>query len=179
MADTVIYYHPDEGSPELDLMVLEAVFNYEIRRVKPDWYDLEVHLAMNKETGLIEYSYDDNGCNAMMYMNGVDEKVGFAKPIPRYSLDDRGLVSGLLDIIQAMKERHGYDFCLATVPMLYRPYSYQASFYQEQETPDKSQHALNCNAVTANTVPLAVVIAALKVLKFPKNYWPSVFQTCG
>ncbi|HKX33530.1 MAG TPA: hypothetical protein VJ302_37980 [Blastocatellia bacterium] len=165
-----IYYHPDQGAPEIDLLILEAVFDYQIHRIRPSWYLYEVVLAINKQTGLIDYSYDENNCNARVYRNGIDESEGIAESIPRYSLDDRNRPAEFLHIVDRMREQNGYYLELGTGPSssLQGPV-YFASFWQSPEQVME-------NEVSAKTIPLAVTIAALRVLRFPNAYWQNVFK---
>lgn len=92
----------DLDNRQIDVLVAEKVLGMRLVRVKPDWYrGVEVLLFFH---GLdwIEYSYDDNYCNATMYRNGRDATDGYASPLPSYS-DDMG--EAWSNIVPAVLER--------------------------------------------------------------------------
>jgi hypothetical protein len=70
---------------QLDKLIAEKVFGYEVEMVKPDWYPFEVYLFKWPERGVYAYSLDEDACNARMYRNGVDEREGFLDSLPFYS----------------------------------------------------------------------------------------------
>jgi hypothetical protein len=71
---------------EIDAKILEHIFEYEVMKVKPSWYDREVTLF--RKNGYNHYSFDTNACNACMSRNGKDDKDGVADPLPHYSSED-------------------------------------------------------------------------------------------
>lgn len=72
-------------SRQLDCDIAQNVLDYHAEWVKPSWYAFPVLCFYRKGSPLIKYSYDENGCNAMMFRNGVDDSAGTAPPLPQYS----------------------------------------------------------------------------------------------
>ena len=72
---------------EIDKKIAEKVFGLEVRRIKPDWYRYEVLCFYEPGYPLMVYSFDQNGCNARMYRNGIDERDGIASTLPFWSQD--------------------------------------------------------------------------------------------
>ena len=70
---------------EQDAVVAEKVFGLERRSVRPYWYNREVLCLHDPANGLMTYSYDSNGCNAIMFRNGQDSTMGTADPLPFFT----------------------------------------------------------------------------------------------
>jgi hypothetical protein len=68
--------------PKLSALILTHIFDYTVQTVKPDWYPHEVLCFYPPGSTLMEYSWDKNGCNAIMHANGKDASDGNAKPLP-------------------------------------------------------------------------------------------------
>jgi hypothetical protein len=75
---------------DLDIAVARYVIGMHVERITPAWYGREVTLFFRPGNPLVEYSYDEHSCNAMMFRNGVDPSDGTARPLPLYSeeMDD-------------------------------------------------------------------------------------------
>lgn len=144
-------------SRELDMLVAEYVFGLHVEVVKPTWYDREVMLFISPESGLIIYSYDTNGCNAMMYRNGVDSKDGIAEPLPFFSLDDT-IVWEIIDQLRGNGWR---------VNIHVEPESVEVNVYcpfgpcKKHGTKTHNWHGATASG---ETLPLALCRAALKAL---------------
>lgn len=180
-----IKYHPDDGSIILDLLVMEHVFGYQVQWIKPDWYPLPVATLYHQDfPGIMQYSWDGNACNAMMYRNQNDVSLGSAEPVPRCSSYDNVVqhdhwLINPFTIIQTMKEKHGHEFWCITTCTIYQPFVYDASFYvpPSHGAPMDTDSALGKNRIGhARTLPLAISLAAIKALLFPDEWGPHIFE---
>lgn len=73
---------------EKDAVVAEKVMGYRVIVIEPEWYRLPVKCFYEDGCSLIQYTYDANACNAMMYRNGKDDSDGTAPPLPHYTSDE-------------------------------------------------------------------------------------------
>ena len=82
--------NPDTLSDSwLRIAVAEHVFGYHVERIKPDWYSHEVFCFYDPAFAPdMTYSWDENGCNARMYRNGLNPSAGTAPPLPSYESED-------------------------------------------------------------------------------------------
>ena len=74
----------------INVRVAEKVFGLHVESVvKKDMggNNIEVLLFFAPGRRFVEYSFDLNSCNWMMYRNGVDDKNGTAEPLPQYDDD--------------------------------------------------------------------------------------------
>lgn len=136
---------------DLDIAIAVEVLGYKKRVLEPDWYDLPVTCFFDPH-GIIEYSYDDRACNAMMYRNGEDESEGFADPLPSYSWEDADARRLLWHFdtwhVERVNDPGGPgsgDFYYEAHCTSYRPEGY--------------------GTATADTAPLAICRAALKSVR--------------
>ncbi len=135
---------------QLDLVVAEHVFGLVPRKVKPDWYKLEVTLFSYPNDPLITYSFDENACNACMHRNGVDEKAGTARPLPFWACEDEGAT-------EVVREMEG------------RGFGWEIRKLAEPVDPSRPYEARFCSATvdaraSAESSARAICTAALRAL---------------
>lgn len=92
---------------EIDKLIVEKVMGFIRMTIQPDWYALPVDLFFAPESVWVIYSYDENGCNALMFRNGNDASDGYARPLPAYSED----IEYTLEVVEKMQEQ-GWSFSL-------------------------------------------------------------------
>lgn len=143
-----------EAGRELDALAAEYIFDLRVDVIKPDWYDREVMLFISHESGLVVYSYDSNGCNAMMYRNRLNEVDGVADPLPYFSED----IAAAWEVVERLLS-DGLVFLLNFLDVPYEPIGWHGCFHGGWGNFKTDYHAFGCE-----TAPLAICRAALKAV---------------
>lgn len=119
----------DELPRWVDVAIAEYLLGLKVERRRPKTsadrlYPYEVTFFMEPDSGLVQWTYDDNACNFMAYRNGRDESDGIAKPLPLFvsGLSDS---SEVLPLIEMLRERGIYVQITST------PEGYLASVWDE------------------------------------------------
>jgi hypothetical protein len=74
---------------KLDREVAQFVLGLTLREIKVDWYPLPITLFIRELNGeeFIEYTFDKNACNAMVFKDNQGEPGGYVEPLPFFSSD--------------------------------------------------------------------------------------------
>ena len=140
---------------EIDVLVAEHVMGFHVERIKPDWYPHEVTLFFRPGNPLVEYSYDENACNAMMHRNGKDDSDGTASPLPFYSEE----IEHAWEVVEKLAA-NGWNVAVETMANTSEaPYT-AVSFWRGDDWDTAEAMATD----GANTASLAICLAALKAL---------------
>lgn len=106
----------------VDVAVAEHLIGYRRETVQPSWYRVPVDLFSIEFDGRQEvvYSYDANACNAMIFRNRVDDKMGYAQPLPRYSSEIHVAWVEVLDAVTRFQppQRARFRDLMKTVDLL-------------------------------------------------------------
>lgn len=99
---------PKTNEYRLDDVRIAMLLGLVVSITQPPSYRLPVLIFrqppyVEKEAGhiLVAYSYDENGCNWMPWVNGIDDRLGCAPPLPHYSDD----ANELLSVVEELRTR--------------------------------------------------------------------------
>lgn len=144
-----------KAGPELNALVAEKVLGLIRRDIEPTWYQRDgqppriVTLFLHPDSGLVWYSYDKYGCNAIMHRNGVDDKDGSAEVLPSYS-EDIAAAWEVVEQIGLFDARPSIDLDVGL------------ALQRESGGDWVVKYRFGCVVARGNTAPLAICLAALE-----------------
>ena len=138
----------------LDIAVGSVLFEH--ITINPEWYRFPVEGFFDRQSGLMVYSYDTNGCNALMFRNGESDSDGTADPLPYWSDD----IAQAWELVEELWEL-GNNFAINRLFMTCGQYAVSVDRHAEDRICELIRDS-RWETTSAATAPTAICRAYLK-----------------